>query len=127
MSRRSARAACRGAALTCLLAAGTVLLALTAQPAQAANERLGPMEGADLESGLTYGEGILLFVAAPLALLLLLAAVTLLPGASRRERYRPGRAWSAAPVWFSGPPEPVAAVETAEPVATTRGGASGSW
>ncbi len=124
MSRPRARAARLAAALTSLTSAGVLLLAA---PAQAANERLGPMEGADLESGISVGEGLLLFVAAPLGLLLLLAALTLLPGAKRSERYRPGRAWGAAPVWFSGPPDPVAAVDAAQPGAETRGGASGTW
>jgi len=50
-----------------------------------------------------------------------------LPGALRSHRYRPAKGWDASPVWFAGPPEPVAAVQAAEPGDVVRGGASGSW
>ena len=55
------------------------------------------------------------------------AALVWLPGMAKADRYRPQRGWSAAPVWFAGPPDPVAAVETADAGADTRGGASGDW
>ena len=119
MSRRGVCAALLGGLL--------VLPVLTASPALAVNDNLGPQEGADLYSGLSTLATILLFVVLPLVLLLLIALVVLLPGMLKAERYRPSRGWSAAPVWFAGPPDPVAAVETAEPGAMTRGGASGDW
>jgi hypothetical protein len=70
---------------------------------------------------------VALFVVLPLLIALLIAAVVWLPGMVRGSRYRPGEGWSAAPIWFAGPPDPAAAVETADTGDMTRGGASGSW
>ena len=64
---------------------------------------------------------------APLAILLLVAALVWLPGMVRGSRYRPNRGWTAAPLWFGGPADPAAAVETAQTGDLVRGGASGSW
>jgi len=121
VSRRRARAACLSSAL--------LTAVLTASPALAApaNSELGPREGADLSGGLSTGTTILLFVVVPVAVLLGVAVLTLLPGMAKADRYRPARGWSAAPVWFAGPPDPVAAVETAVAGPEARGGASGSW
>ena len=119
MSRRLARTACLASALLAGL--------LTAGPALAANDNLGPREGADLGSGLSAGATILLFVLIPVAIVTVIAALVWLPGLVKAERYRPQRGWSAAPVWFAGPPDPVAAVETADAAGATRGGASGGW
>lgn len=79
--------------------------------------------------GISRGEGLLLYVVAPLSIMLVLAVLVLLPGMLRgsRHRYRPGGGWSAAPLWFGGPAHPVAAVEAAETDNLRRGGASGSW
>ena len=122
MSRSRARAAC----FTGVLLTG-VLTASPALAASAPNDQLGPREGADLESGLSFGEYVLLFGVIPLAILFGTALLVLLPGMVRSDRYRPQKGWSAAPVWFAGPPDPVAAVETAQPGDAVRGGASGSW
>ena len=119
MSRRRARTACLSSAL--------LTVVLTASPALAVNDELGPREGADLDSGLSVGMSILLFVVLPTVILLVTAALVWLPGMVKADRYRPQRGWSAAPVWFAGPPDPVAAVETAQPGGVTRGGASGNW
>ena len=70
---------------------------------------------------------VALFVIVPLVLALVIGAIVWLPGMVRGSRYRPGAGWSAPPVWFAGPPDPAAAVETAETGDMTRGGASGSW
>lgn len=113
------RAACLSGAL--------LTVVLTAGPAVAVNDELGPREGADLGSGLSTGAALLLFVLIPAVILLGIAALVWLPGMVKADRYRPQRGWSAAPVWFAGPPDPVAAVETAETGTATRGGASGSW
>ncbi len=91
------------------------------------NALLGPQEGANLSSGLTGGETLLLYVLTPVSALLLLAALVWLPGMVRSTRYRSGKGWGAPPVWFAGPPDPVAAVETAEPGREQKGGASGTW
>jgi len=102
---------------------------LTASPALAAspNSELGPREGADLGSGMSFGLAILVFVLVPGAIMLGIAALVWLPGMAKADRYRPQRGWTASPVWFAGPPDPVAAVETADAGTDTRGGASGSW
>ena len=118
MSRRRARAACLGSAL--------LTVVLMASPALAANE-LGTREGEQPGASLSTGSTLVLFVLIPAAILLGVAALVWLPGMVKADRYRPQRGWSAAPVWFAGPPDPVAAVETAEVGTTTRGGASGSW
>ena len=121
MSRRRASAACVSAAL--------LTVVLTAAPALAAspNSELGPREGADLSSGLSLGATLLIFVIGPLVIMLGIAALVWLPGMAKADRYRPQGGWSAAPVWFAGPPDPVAAVETADASTDVRGGASGSW
>ena len=61
------------------------------------------------------------------AVMLVLAALVWLPGMVRGNRYRPARGWTAAPLWFGGPPDPAAAVESAQVGQVTRGEASGSW
>lgn len=121
MSRRPARTACLSSAL--------LTVVLTAAPALAApaNSEVGPREGADLSSGMSIGATILVFVLIPGAILFGIAALVWLPGMIKADRYRPQRGWSAAPVWFAGPSDPVAAVETAEAGSDGRGGASGSW
>ncbi len=119
MSRRRARAACVSSALLTVL--------LTASPALAVNDELGPREGADVGSGLSPLATLVLFVVLPAVILVGIAALVWLPGIVKAERYRPSRGWAAAPVWFAGPPDPVAAVETAPPATTGGGGASGSW
>ena len=113
-----------GGLLTALLTAPA--LVLTASPAFATNE-VGRQEGADLSSGMSTGLAILLFVLVPLVILLAIAAVVLLPGMAKADRYRPSKGWSARPMWFAGPPDPVAAVQTADAHAADRGGASGDW
>ena len=70
---------------------------------------------------------VALYVLLPLVIALVIAALVWLPGMVRSSRYRPGAGWSAAPVWFAGPPDPVHAVESAETGDMQRGGASGSW
>jgi hypothetical protein len=134
VSRPRARATVRHTALTAAALCGVAAtLVLTAGPAaaDAPNDLLGPGEGADLSSGISTGEALLLLVGGPLAILLLIALLVWLPGMARSDRYRPGKAWGAAPVWFLGPREPVAAVEAVQvtglPAHVVRGGASGSW
>ena len=119
MSRATARAAvCCTGALAAVLG--------TAGPALAANP-LGPSEGEQPGRGLGIGATIVLYVAIPAVILLGTAALVWLPGLVRTGRYRPNRGWSAAPVWFAGPHDPVTAVQDADPGAIVRGGASGTW
>lgn len=102
-------------------------IVLGAAPALAANNPLAPVEGADNHAAVTVLQGVLLFVVIPLVILFGVAGLVWLPGLLRSSRYRPGRGWSAPPVWFAGPADPVAAVENARPGEQTRGGASGQW
>jgi hypothetical protein len=53
----------------------------------------------------TVAETLLVYVAAPLAVILVLALLTLVPGRQKRARYRPGQPWEHAPVWYEPHPE----------------------
>ena len=56
--------------------------------------------------GVTAAETILVFVVAPLAVVLLLALLTIGPAArNRRPRYKPGQPWSHEPIWYEPHPE----------------------
>ena len=106
------------------------LLLLAAAAALAGCSREEPIQfeqGANNAAEVSTGTALLLYGLVPLLILLAIAALVWLPGMVRAARYRPGRAWSAAPVWFAGPPDPAAAVETAEVGEGGRGGASGNW
>ena len=105
---------------------GLATVVLTAAPALADNP-LGPSEGADPGSGLGPGATILLFVLLPLAVVAVIAAVVLAPGAVRAHPYPPATGGAASPGGLAGPPAPVAAVHSAEVGDVVRGGASGSW
>ena len=54
---------------------------------------------------MTVVETLLVFVVAPLAIIGLLAALTLVPGARKRPRYKPGQPWEHPPLWFEPHPE----------------------
>lgn len=128
MTRHQGRAARRGATTLASVAALLCTAALTAGPALAVtNENLGPREGADTDSGMSLGATLLIFVVLPAVILLGVAALVWLPGMVKADRYRPQRGWAAPPIWFAGPPDPVAAVETADTGSAVRGGASGAW
>jgi hypothetical protein len=81
-------------------------------------------------------ETILLYAAAPVAVLALLAVMTLVrPSSGRGARYRSGGEWDHDPLWWmgnprgSGVPEPTvgAGPAGAAPLRTARGGARGTW
>jgi hypothetical protein len=57
---------------------------------------------------------VLVFGVAPVAGLLLLAALTFGPGASRSPRYRVGRSWDFEPVWYIARPDVAAPAGSAE-------------
>lgn len=111
-------------AVTLVAALGTVLL--TAGPAFADRNPVGPADG-DEPDGLGPGATILLFVVLPIIAASIIGLAVWLPAAMRTHRYRPTKGWNAPPVWFAGPAEPVAAVQSAEPGDVVRGGASGNW
>jgi hypothetical protein len=50
----------------------------------------------------TVAETILVYAVVPLALIAVMAALTLRPDPrSRRRRYRPGQPWQHEPIWYS--------------------------
>ena len=111
-----------------VLAATAVALTACGGDDPAATNHLGFENGVAPEGGgLTTLQAVLLYGVAPLVILLLVAALVWLPGMIRSSRYRPTRGWNAAPLWFGGPADPAAAVESAQPGDLVRGGASGSW
>ena len=92
------------------------------------SDQLGFESGvAPAGKGLTTLEALGLYVLAPMVILLLIAALVLLPGIAKGSRYRPAKGWGAAPLCFGGPPDPAAAVESADTGDIVRGGASGNW
>ena len=112
----------------CLTGVGAAaLLTACGGSDSARTNSLGYEDGVAPAPSLTFLESLLLYMVAPAAILLLIAAVVWLPGMVRSSRYRPGRGWAAPPLWFGGPPDPAAAVESAGVGDVVRGGASGDW
>lgn len=97
-------------------------------------------------------ETVLIFVVAPLGGMALLALLAFGVGVRRTPRYRPGRAWEHAPVWYLPRPASDAPVASPQgraelraaaagealaagppasvldaPARTARGGADGEW
>jgi hypothetical protein len=106
---------------------GLSMVVLTAGPAFADRNPVGPSEGADPGPGLSPAATIALFLLVPLAIIATISAFVLLPGMVRGTRYRPTMGWDAPPVWFAGPLDPETAVANAQPGDITRGGSGGSW
>lgn len=127
MSRAVTRVATTGLALVAMSGATLLTALLTAGPAYAADYPIGPSEGEDRGPSLGTLTTLALYVGLPLLSAGLIFAITWLPGALSANRYRPAKGWGAEPVWFAGPPEPVAAVQSAEVGDVVRGGARGSW
>jgi hypothetical protein len=50
-------------------------------------------------------ETLLVFVGAPLAIVVVLALLIFLPGGRKRPRYKSGQPWTHAPVWYEPHPE----------------------
>lgn len=98
----------------------TVLV--TAGPAFARTDD-GERLGKPLGTGLT----IAIYVLIPLGAFLVIAFFASLPSMLKRPRYRPGRPWKHAPLWFAGPDDPDTALQKARPGASARGGASAEW
>jgi hypothetical protein len=91
-------------------------------------------------SAVSIAETLLVYVGIPLALVAVMAVLTLRPDPrTRRTRYRPGQPWQHEPVWYSPHPEQVApaahgtvpALEAGDgrPVRSggPLGGARGTW
>ena len=96
-------------------------LVMLAAPALALDD--GEVHGKGQSTGMT----IVQFVVIPVGAFLVIAVFSALPSMLRRPRYRPGRPWKHDPLWFSGPDDPDAALKSARPGATARGGASAEW
>jgi hypothetical protein len=112
------------ARVTTVAAAAAVPVLVTAAPALASYKPDdGEVRGPSLGAGLT----LLYFVVIPLAVFGVIVALSLLPSALARPRYRPGRPWNFNPLWFRGPDDPDSALVDARPGATARGGASAEW
>ncbi|MGY1752364.1 aa3-type cytochrome oxidase subunit CtaJ [Blastococcus sp. SYSU D01042] len=55
---------------------------------------------------MTVAETILVFAGVPLAVVLVLALLTIGPGVrNRRPRYKPGQPWDHEPIWYEPHPE----------------------
>jgi hypothetical protein len=61
--------------------------------------------GAGRLRGVTVVETLLVYVVAPLAVIVVLALLTLVPGRRKKLRYKPGQPWEHEPVWYE--PHPV--------------------
>jgi hypothetical protein len=53
----------------------------------------------------TVAETLLVYVGAPLLVVLVLAALTLLPGRRRRPRWKSGQPWQHDPIWYEPHPD----------------------
>lgn len=96
---------------------------------------------------MTILETLLVYVGIPVAVYLILAGLVYRPGTGNTKRYRPGREYDFAPIWFLARPEEVTVAGAADYVAALpekstakaieagpthsrtgiKGGASGSW
>jgi hypothetical protein len=56
-------------------------------------------------SAVNVAETLLVFVGAPLAVVVLLALLIYLPGGRKRPRYKAGQAWEHEPIWYEPHPE----------------------
>ena len=61
--------------------------------------------GAGRLRGVTVVETLLVYAVAPLAVIVVLALLTLVPGRRKKLRYKPGQPWDHEPVWYE--PHPV--------------------
>ena len=80
---------------------------------------------------MTVVETLLVFVGAPLAVVLTAYALVLLPGLRHRPRYRPGQPWGHEAVWYephhAGGGHHAAIPAAQAPRRTAGGGARGTW
>jgi hypothetical protein len=53
----------------------------------------------------SVAETLLVYVGIPLAVVLVIAALTFLPGGRKRPRWKSGQPWAHEPVWFEPHPE----------------------
>jgi hypothetical protein len=83
----------------------------------------------------TVVETILVYAVVPLAIIAVLALLTLVRGRRTRPRYKPGQAWDHEPIWWEPHPDGAgghgnghaALPAGTTPAAGPRGGARGTW
>jgi hypothetical protein len=99
--------------------AGVLLVAL---PAYAKGPSDGDVHGPPLGTALT----VVYFVVVPIAILAVIAGLTMVPTLLRR---RQGLALpeEQRALWFAGPPDASSTLSAADPGNTARGGASADW
>jgi hypothetical protein len=106
---------------------------VTATPALA---KLKPDDGEVPGTPLGTGNTLLVFVVIPVGVFLVIAALSVLPSALSRPRYRPGKPWDHDAAWIGDPMElPPAippsgdapAITGTDTEPTARGGASAEW
>jgi hypothetical protein len=86
-------------------------------------------------SAVTVAETILVYAAAPLLIIAVMAALIFLPGGRKRPRYKSGQPWDHAPIWYEPHPGGLAgpgshaALEAGAHTgaAGPLGGARGTW
>lgn len=86
-------------------------------------------------TAVTVAETILVFVGAPLAIIVVLALLIFVPGGRKRARYKSGQPWEHAPIWYEPHPDGPAghgshaALESGAATSSggPLGGARGTW
>jgi hypothetical protein len=66
-------------------------------------------------------ETVLVFVGIPAAIVLVISGLAMLGGGRSAKRYRPGRPFNFAPVWFLSAPEQLAGAAAGDQAALTAG------
>jgi hypothetical protein len=107
------------ARIAVIIAGVLVPIFATAGPALA---KLKPDDGEVPGPSLGVGDTLLIFVVIPLGAFLIIAALSVLPSALSKPRYRPGTPWEHEPTWIGGPDDAATGSGT-----TARGGASAEW
>ena len=76
---------------------------------------------------MTILETVAVYVGGPLAIYVVIALLTVVPGrAKKHPKYSPGQSWDHPPQWWAGD-RAIAAADPALVVAGTEGGARGTW
>lgn len=117
MTSRPARCVARTAGVALL---SVPLLLATALPAAAQAD-------GEVPDPLPLLPSLLIFGGIPILIMLLVGLLVFGPSALRKPRYRPTQGWEHDPVWYGGPEDAEAAVQSAEPKQPGRGGSSATW